>query len=285
MNEKNWITEYVDKNLGFTLKIKEMLLDEQTPYQHIQVAETERYGRILILDGVFQTSVKEEWTYHEMITNIPMMAHPNPERVLIIGGGDGGAAREILRHETVKQLDICEIDKRVVEVSQKYFPTISKEINEKNGKLKMHIGDGIAFVKEIENFYDLIIIDCSDPIGPGEGLFTRNFYKDAKKALRKNGIIVQQTESPIVQQKTVHEVYKAMTDVFTNVNVFLAYVPIYPECLHSFMAASDDIDIRNAKITRKHPIPMKYYNEEVQKSAFVLPEFIKEAIYKGKYTF
>ena len=106
--KKNWITEYVDKNLGFTLKIKEMLLDEQTPYQHIQVAETERYGRILILDGVFQTSVKEEWTYHEMITNIPMMAHPNPERVLIIGGGDGGAAREILRHELRKPKDTDE---------------------------------------------------------------------------------------------------------------------------------------------------------------------------------
>ena len=165
MNEKNWITEYVDKNLGFTLKIKEVLLDEQTPYQHIQVAETERYGRILILDGVFQTSVKEEWTYHEMITNIPMMAHPNPERVLIIGGGDGGAAREILRHETVKQLDICEIDKRVVEVSQEYFPTISKEINEplrlvkntieklvKSGDIEKHKNRPLRFSKTIKLF-------------------------------------------------------------------------------------------------------------------------------------
>lgn len=285
MNNENFITEWVDQNLGFTLKIKAKLLDEKTPYQHIQVVETERYGRMLILDGVFQTSVKEEWTYHEMISNVPLMSHKNPERVLIIGGGDGGVAREVLRHETVKQVDLCEIDKRVMEISQKYFPTISKSINEKNEKLKVHIGDGIAFVKNVKNFYDVIIIDCSDPIGPGEGLFTREFYEDAKKALRKDGLIVQQTESPLVQQKTVHEVYKAMKDVFTNVNVFLAYIPIYPECLHSFMIASETIDASKAEIKRKHPMPMKYYNKEIQKSAFVLPEFIKKMIHEGKYTF
>lgn len=285
MNNKNYVTEWVDENLGFTLKTTETLLDEQTPYQHIQVVETERYGRMLVLDGVFQTSVKEEWTYHEMITNVPIMAHPNPERILIIGGGDGGVAREVLRHKTIKQVDLCEIDKRVMEISQEYFPTISKAINEKDERLKIHIGDGIAFVKKVKDFYDVIIIDCSDPIGPGEGLFTREFYKDAKKALRKNGMIIQQTESPLVQQKIVHEVYKAMDDVFKNVNVFLAYVPIYPECLHSFMIASEDINAKEAQITRNHPTPMKYYNKEIQKSCFVLPEFIKDAVYKGKYTF
>lgn len=179
MEEKQYVTEWANENLGLTLKITKMVHEEQSPFQHIQIADTLQYGRILILDGVFQTSVKDEWTYHEMISHVPLMMHPHPERVLIIGGGDGGVAREVCRHDCVKQVDLCDIDGRVIALSQEYFPTISKVLNNPPAKLHVHVGDGIAFAKQVKDFYDVIIIDCSDPIGPGEGLFTRDFYRSA----------------------------------------------------------------------------------------------------------
>lgn len=285
MEEKKFITEWVNDKMGLTLKITEKLHEEQTPYQHIEIVETEQYGRMLVLDGVFQTSVKDEWTYHEMIAHVPLMAHPNPERVLIIGAGDGGVAREVCRHECVKQVDLCEIDGRVIDLAKEYFPTISKVLLDPPEKLHVHVGDGIAFTKAVKDFYDVIIIDCSDPIGPGEGLFTREFYKSAFEALRKDGIIVQQTESPIVQQQTVHDVFVAMNDVFPIVRMFFSHVPIYPACLHSFMLASKEYDPLRTSAQHPCPQPMRYYNKTIQKSSFVLPNFVKDLLYKGKTSF
>ncbi len=283
--EKKCVTEWGNDRVGLSLTITDMLHEETTPYQHIQIVETEQYGRMLILDGVFQTSVKDEWCYHEMISHVPLMVHPNPERVLVIGAGDGGVVREVCRHESVKQVDLCEIDGRVIELSKEYFPTISKALLEQPEKLHVHVGDGIAFTKAVKDFYDVIIIDCSDPIGPGEGLFTRDFYQSAKEALREDGLIVQQTESPIVQQNIVHDVFEAMGDVFPIVRMYFSHVPIYPECMHSFMIGSKKWDPLTVEITREAPEPMKYYNKGIQKSCFVLPNFIKNLIYKGSYSF
>ncbi len=283
--EKKCVTEWGNDRVGLSLTITDMLHEETTPYQHIQIVETEQYGRMLILDGVFQTSVKDEWCYHEMISHVPLMVHPNPERVLVIGAGDGGVVREVCRHESVKQVDLCEIDGRVIELSKEYFPTISKALLEQPEKLHVHVGDGIAFTKAVKDFYDVIIIDCSDPIGPGEGLFTRDFYQSAKEALREDGLIVQQTESPIVQQNIVHDVFEAMGDVFPIVRMYFSHVPIYPECMHSFMIGSKKWDPLTVEITREAPEPMKYYNKGIQKSCFVLPNFIKDLIYKGECSF
>lgn len=280
-----YVTEWANPNVGLSLKITDVLHEETTPYQQIRIAETEQYGRMLILDGVFQTSVKDEWTYHEMIAHVPVMIHPHPERVLIIGGGDGGVAREVCRHDCVKQVDLCDIDGRVIELSREYFPTIAAALLDPPEKLHVHVGDGIAFAKSVKDFYDIIIIDCSDPIGPGEGLFTREFYKSAKEALREDGLIVQQSESPIVQQQTVHDVFCAMGDVFPIVRMYYSHVPIYPECLHSFMMASKKYDPLTADICHPCPQGLRYYNEGIQKSCFVLPNFMKELLYKGRTSF
>lgn len=285
MEEKKYVTEWANENLGLTLKITNMVHEEQTPFQHIQIADTLEYGRLLILDGVFQTSVKDEWTYHEMISHVPLMLHPHPERVLIIGGGDGGVAREVCRHDCVTHVDLCDIDGRVIELSKEYFPTISTVLRNPPEKLHIHVGDGIAFAKKVKDYYDVIIIDCSDPIGPGEGLFTRDFYRSAFTALRKDGLIVQQTESPIVQQHTVHDVFEAMNDVFPIVRMYYSHVPIYPACMHSFMLASKVYDPLTAEPRENAPEPMKYYNRRIQKSCFVLPNFIKELLYKGHRSF
>ena len=182
-------------------------------------------------------------------------------------------------------MDLCDIDGRVIELSKEYFPTISKVLLDPPKKLHVHVGDGIAFAAAVKDFYDVIIIDCSDPIGPGEGLFTREFYKSAKAALREDGLIVQQTESPIVQQKTVHDVFAAMRDVFPIVRMYFSHVPIYPECMHSFMIGSKKYDPLTATIREDGPQPMKYYNKHIQKSCFALPNFIKDLIYKGTYSF
>lgn len=187
METKQTVTEWANDHLGLTLAITKRLHEEQTPFQHIEIVETEQYGRLLILDGVFQTSVKDEWTYHEMIAHVPLMMHPHPERVLIIGGGDGGVAREVCRHECVKQVDLCDIDGRVIELSKEYFPTISKVLLDPPKKLHVHVGDGIAFAAAVKDFYDVIIIDCSDPIGPGEGLSRENSTKAPRRPLEKMG--------------------------------------------------------------------------------------------------
>lgn len=282
--ETKVVTEWGNPNVGLSLHITNILHEEETPYQHIEIAESLEFGRMLILDGVFQTSVKDEWCYHEMVSHVPLMVHPNPERVLIIGGGDGGVAREVCRHDTVKQVDLCDIDGRVIELSKEYFPTISKVLLDPPAKLHVHVGDGIAFAKAVKDFYDVIIIDCSDPIGPGEGLFTRDFYKSAFEALRKDGLIVQQSESPIVQQHLVHEIYEAMGDVFPIVRSYFSHVPLYPECMHSFMLASKVYDPLTVEVSRPAPSPMKYYNKHIQKSCFVLPNFYKEVL-KGNLCF
>lgn len=155
MEEKKYVTEWANENLGLTLKIMNMVHEEQTPFQHIQIADTLEYGRLLILDGVFQTSVKDEWTYHEMISHVPLMLHPHPERVLIIGGGDGGVAREVCRHDCVNQVDLCDIDGRVIELSKEYFPTISTVLRNPPEKLHVHVGDGIAFARSVKDYYDV----------------------------------------------------------------------------------------------------------------------------------
>lgn len=285
MSELQTVTEWGAPGVGLTLKITKMLHEETTPYQHIQIADSVEYGRMLILDGVFQTSVKDEWMYHEMVSHVPLMIHPHPERVLIIGGGDGGVAREVCRHESVTQVDLCDIDGRVIELSKEYFPTIAKVLLDPPAKLHVHVGDGIAFAKKVKNFYDVIIIDCSDPVGPGEGLFTRDFYRSAKEALREGGLIVQQSESPIVQEHLVHDIYQAMKDVFPIVRSYYSHVPLYPACMHSFMLASTKYDPLTVEIKRPAPSPMKYYNAAIQKSCFVLPNFYKECLLHGKISF
>lgn len=279
------ITEWGTPYLGQTLKIESMLHEETSPYQRIQIAESLEYGRMLILDGVFQTSEKDEWCYHEMISHVPLMVHPHPENVLIIGGGDGGVAREVCRHDCVKHVDLCDIDGRVIELAKEYFPDIAAVLLDPPEKLNVHVGDGIAFAKAAENKYDVIIIDCSDPIGPGEGLFTRDFYRSAFRALRQDGIMVQQSDSPIVQQPLVHDIFQALREIFPIVRSYFSQVPLYPACMHSFMFASKAYDPLTAELTRPAPQPMRYYNEKIQKSCFVLPNFYKECLYEGKYSF
>ena len=223
-----WITEEQTPHLRLSAEAEEVLYSGESEFQKIEVFKSKEYGMMLALDGVFQTSEREEFIYHEMIAHVPLFLHPNPERVLIIGGGDGGVARECVRHDCVKEVTMVEIDGKVVELAKQYLPTISKAMIENNPKLTVKIGDGIGFMAEAEDYYDVIIVDCSDPIGPGEGLFTEEFYKNTLKALKADGLFVQQTESPMLHQPLVEKVFGYVNNHFPIARLYTAYIPIYP---------------------------------------------------------
>lgn len=272
-----WCTENQTESLNLSAKIKETLFAGKSDFQDIAIVDSYQFGRMLVLDGVFQTSIKEEFVYHEMIAHVPLYIHPNPKKVLVIGGGDGGSVREVVRHDTVEKVEMVEIDGMVVEACKKYLPEISAALNEPNPKLDLKIGDGIQHMKDATNEYDVIIVDCSDPIGPGEGLFTPEFYKNVYKALKEDGLFVQQTESPFYHQELIKRINKDVRDVFPITELYLAHIPIYPGGCHCFTMGSKKYSSKDGDTTRQQ-MPMRYHNAEIQKSCFALPNFVKELL-------
>ncbi|BBB90032.1 MAG TPA: polyamine aminopropyltransferase [Methylomusa anaerophila] len=274
-----WYTEFQTKNLGLTTRIKETLFAGKSKFQEVAVVESLEFGRMLVLDGVFQTSVFDEFIYHEMIAHVPLFSHPNPRKVLIIGGGDGGTVREVVKHQSIEKAEMVEIDGMVVDVCKKYLPEISIALNGNHPKLELKIGDGIKHMQQAENLYDVIIVDCSDPIGPGEGLFTRAFYKDVYKALKPDGLFVQQTESPFYHQELVKRLHQDISSLFPIIRLYLASIPLYPGGLHCFTIGSKQYDPTEADVSR---IPAtfgtRYHNVNIQKSCFALPNFVQELI-------
>lgn len=273
-----WCTEKQTHSLGLTTRIKETLYTGTSEFQNIAVVDSMQFGRMLILDGVFQTSVFDEFVYHEMIAHVPLYIHPNPRNVLIIGGGDGGTVREVVKHDSVEIAEMVEIDGMVVEACQKYLPEISIALNENNPKVRLKIGDGIQHMKEAEKKYDVIIVDCSDPIGPGEGLFTRDFYKDVSRALKDDGLFVQQTESPYYHQELIRRLTKDISSLFPITKMYLANIPLYPGGLHCFTIGSKQYYPDKVDIKGRQKITTRYHNAEIQKSCFVLPNFIQDLI-------
>lgn len=279
---KEFVTEHQSPYLDLSAEVSQILYRGKSKYQDIIIADSKEYGRMLVLDGVFQTSDRDEFTYHENIVHIPMFLHPSPKKVLIIGGGDGGAAREVVRHPEVETVTMVDIDGDVIELSKKYFPKIASAMLEQNPKLTVKVGDGIAYMKEHENFFDVIIVDCSDPVGPGEGLFSYDFYKDTYRALKEDGLFVQQTESPFMHQKLVKDIFDCVSDIFPITRLYTAFIPLYPTGMHCFTLGSKQYDPLTWAPNRKRLFPTRYYNEEIQRSAFVLPNFVKELLYGKK---
>lgn len=279
---KQSVTEHQSPHLDLTAEATSIIYEGKSEFQDIVIADTPEFGRLLVLDGVFQTSDKEEFMYHESIVHIPLFLHPSPKRVLIIGGGDGGSAREAVRHEAVESVTMVDIDGQVIELSKQYFPHISKAIREQHPKLTVRVGDGIAFMREAKNAYDVIIVDCSDPVGPGEGLFTHEFYQDTYNALKEDGLFVQQTESPFMHRKVVHDIFVNVQDIFPIARLYTAFIPIYPTGMHCFTMGTKKYDPLIWTANRKRTFPTKYYNEGIQRSAFVLPNFVKDILYGEK---
>ena len=272
-----WCTENQTETLGLTARVKETLFAGKSEFQDVAVVDSYQFGRMLVLDGVFQTSIFEEYVYHEMIAHVPLFIHPNPKKVLVIGGGDGGTVREVVRHDTVEKVEMVEIDGMVVEACKKYLPEISVALNEPNPKLDLKIGDGIQHMADATNEYDVIIVDCSDPIGPGEGLFTPEFYKNVYKALKEDGLFVQQTESPFYHRELIKRIQKDVRAIFPITDLYLAHIPIYPGGCHCFTFGSKKYGPKDADTSRQ-TMEMRYHNAEVQQGCFALPNFVRELV-------
>lgn len=269
-----WIKEMQLKNSAMTYKVKETLVREKTKYQDLAIVDTEDFGRMLLLDGIVQTSIKDEFIYHEMITHIPLFTHPNPQNVLVIGGGDGGAIREILKHPSVKKAVMCEIDEDVIKECKKYLPEISSALDDE--RCEIFIGDGIKYVKEYKNEFDVIIVDSTDPFSIAEGLFKGNFYRDIYNALTEDGLFVAQTETPFFLPGTVRKTFKDAKEIFPVTKLFMAGIPTYPGGYWSFTAGSKKYDPSKVDISKIPDLGYKYYTPELQRASFVLPRYIQK---------
>lgn len=276
-----WYTELHTPNAGLKLKVKETLFAGRSEYQTIEVLDTFEYGKVLLLDGLVMTTDRDEYIYHEMITHPALYLHPNPEDVLIIGGGDGGAVREAIKHRDVKRVVLCEIDGLVIKICKMFFPLIASELKG-NDRVSVVVGNGITYLDDNKSTFDVLIIDSTDPIGPAVGLFKTEFYKKCLSALKPDGILVAQSESPFYQIDLIKNMNKNLREAgFPFVNFYLGFIPTYPSGMWSWVMASRQYDpLRDFDPERfkTHKVPAKYFTDEVCRASFALPAFMEKAL-------
>ncbi|EKS4343268.1 spermidine synthase [Clostridium sporogenes] len=271
-----WLKENQISDPVLHYKFTKTLLNKKTPFQELTIVKSKTLGNMLLLDGIVQTTEKDEYVYHEMITHIPLFTHPNPKKVLVVGGGDGGTIREVLKHPSVEKAVLCEIDEEVIKASKEFLPTISCALD--NPKCEIFIGDGIKYVHEHKNEFDIIIVDSTDPFGAAEGLFGGSFYKEIYQALTDKGIFVAQTETPFYLPEVVKKVYDDARTIFPITKLFMAAIPTYPSGYWSFTIGSKKLDPATADLSNTIDIETKYYTKALHKASFVLPKFVEDLI-------
>ena len=270
-----WYTEKQTSDLGFSCKVKETLYWARTGYQEIAVIDTYQFGRMLVLDGMIQTTVADNFVYHEMIAHIPMRTHPHPHNVLVIGGGDGGVVREILKYPDVEKVTLVEIDDQVIQAAKRFLPEISSSLED--SRVDLQVADGIEYVRSLDSSCDIIIVDSTEPVGPAVGLFGSPFYEGVYRALKDDGILVAQTESPFFNADLIRTVYRRINAVFPHAYLYLAPVPTYPSGLWSFTLGSkyyNPLQPAGSCV----PEGTKYYNAEIHVSSFSLPHFVRDLL-------
>ena len=276
-----WYTEEHSKDVRFSLRVEEQLYSGESEYQKIDVMTSKEFGTFLTLDSLMMLTEKDEFIYHEMIVHVPMATNPNIKNVLVIGGGDGGAVRELTRYDTIQHIDLVEIDKMVVDVCKKFLPQTACKLEDP--RVSIHYRDGLGFVRSIEEEYDLIIVDSTDPFGPGEGLFTKEFYGNCYKALKKDGILVNQHESPYYSNyaNSLKRAHKRIALFFPVTKVYQAHIPTYPSGYWMFGFASrtyDPVKDLDEKSWNQLGIETKYYNTDLHKGSFALPNYVKDLL-------
>ena len=268
-----WLTEYSTDNLILSLKIKEYLHAERTQYQELLIADTYEYGRAMMLDGAFQLTEKDEFCYSEMMAHVPLCAHKNPEKVLIIGGGDGAIMREVLKHDCVKKCTLIDIDERVIECSKKYLPFAGCAFEDSRSDVKCM--DAMKFIRETPEKFDVVIIDSTDPVDFAAGLFQSSFYDDVKRVMTSDALMSELTESPFTDQDLMQQALREMRKIFPLVKLYWGVVPTYPSGMWTYGLASMNNNndpanpLRSVNNTR-------YYTSEIHKSSFILPPFLEE---------
>lgn len=271
-----WLVEDDRDNMKLTYRARGIISSRKSSYQQVDIVDLCDFGKCLVLDGVVQTTVLDGYIYNEMISHIPIVTHDNPKDVLIIGGGDCGAANEVLKYEEIKSVDVVEIDEVVVKECVEHLPEISGTTPSDN-RVNFIFNDGVKYVKNSEKRYDIIIVDSSDPVGPAVQLFSREFYKDVKKCLKEDGIMVCQSQSPIFNKDILGNTYRILNEYYPIVKVYTAVVPSYPGGMWSFTLASLKNDPANADTSKlKHNT--LYVNSEIFESCFKLPSMVKKSL-------
>lgn len=280
-----WFNELHTPSVKLSIRVDKQLYSAQSKYQRIDVFESPEFGRFLTLDGLMMLTEKDEFIYHEMITHVPMAVHPSPKNMLVIGAGDGGVLRELAKYDAIEHIDMVEIDEQVVEVCMKYLPQTACCFDDK--RLTIHYEDGLKFVRQQENRYDIIIVDSTDPFGPGEGLFTMEFYGNCFNALKEDGILVNQHESPFYSDdaQAMKRAHKRIVQSFEISRVYQAHIPTYPSGHWLFGFASKKyhpIHDLNAKKWNELGLKLKYYNTNLHKGAFYLPCYVEELLHDAE---
>jgi spermidine synthase len=271
-----WYTEKQTEHFGITAKIKQTHHTEQTEFQKLDMIETEEFGNMLVLDGMVMTTEKDEFVYHEMVAHVPLFTHPNPKNVLVVGGGDGGVIREILKHPSVEKATLVEIDGKVIEYSKKYLPTIAGALDDP--RVDVQVDDGFMHIAKSENEYDVIMVDSTEPVGPAVKLFEKGFYEGISKALKEDGIFVAQTDNPWFHSQLITKVFRDVKEIFPITRLYTANIPTYPSGLWTFTIASKKHDPLEVEESRFHEIETKYYTKELHKAAFALPRFVADLV-------
>lgn len=282
-NSEQWYTEIHEGKFGQTFKIKDVLFSGQSDFQKVDVYDLEFFGKTLVLDGLMMTNERDEFVYHEMIAHIPMLSHPNPKRILVIGGGDGGTVREVLRHPSVEEVVLCEIDGMVIDACREHIPVIAGQLSDP--RVTINVADGAAYIAEQKDAFDVILIDSTDPIGPGEGLFNDKFYTDVKEALTENGVMVNQSESPFSQEDAFVKVQRLLRRVFPVVKPYFTAVPTYPSshwswsfCSKGVTPFTDDAETRMAALEKVN----RFTNRDVMRAVFALPNYMQALIHQAE---
>lgn len=276
----DWFFEKDEGRLQFGYKTKKTLFHETSPFQDVKVLETEAYGKMLVIDNFVMITETDEFVYHEMITHPPLCYYKGtPKKVLVIGGGDGGTVREVLKHSSVEKVVLCEIDKLVVEASKKFFPQVSGELD--NPRAEVLIGDGIEYVKQHKNEFDIILVDSTDPIGPGEGLFTKDFYKSVREALVPGGIVALQSESPWYEPDLLRRIQANVGSAFSHSRAYMGPVPTYPRGLWSWTMASENPEnLRNPSLEKFSVFEesLSFLTKSQLSNLFDIPPFFKKKL-------
>ena len=277
MNMELWYTENQTNNVNFSMKVKNHLYSAQSEFQKIDIIDTYEFGKVLVIDNWTMVTEKDEFIYHEMISHVALATNPNIKNVLVIGAGDGGTVRELTRYNNIQNIDMVEIDELVVKASIEHLPFTSNKLSDP--RVNLYFEDGIKFVKGKKDLYDLIIVDSTDPIGPGEGLFTTEFYTDCYNALTEKGILINQCESPYYSHNAyeMKRSYKKLNKLFNICKAYQYHMPTYPSGHMIFCFASKVLDpIKDLDAERWNALGLetKYYNTELHKGAFCLPNYV-----------
>ena len=281
-----WFTENHTDNVKFSIRIDRHIESVQSDFQKIDVFQTTEFGKMLVIDGYIMLTEKDEFIYHEMITHVPMAVNPNIKKVLVIGAGDGGTVRELTRYNSLKRIDMVEIDRKVVEICKEFIPQTASKLDDK--RVNLYFEDGLKFVKTKKNEYDLIIVDSTDPIGPGEELFSLEFYENCFNALVDDGILGNQHESPYYPEdaETMQRTHNKIKSVFPIATVYQAHIPTYGSGHWLFGFASkrfNPVTDLNEELWNSLRLETNYYNTDLHKGSFYIPNYVKRLLEKNAF--